>query len=148
MMVRVGFSRPKKMNPLSWAIMKVLKTNYSHTFLMFDVNTTGQQVVYHATHDGVNCLEFDKFLKTNMVMDMIVIDDLMRASEALRFCIAKLGSPYSYMTLFAVYFNIKFGDGDKALICSELAARALNVDVENIDLIDPKKLREYLNVGN
>lgn len=139
----VGFSRPKKPNIVSNIIMKFMGTKYSHTYLVFDVNSTGQRIVYQANRNGVHCLEYEHFKTVNTIIDEINVLPENR-TEALRYCISKLGKSYSFLTLLAVYFNIKFGDGTKRFICSELVARALNLQVSNLDTITPVELRQIL----
>lgn len=141
--VSVGFSRPKNSNILSNAIMKVMGTNYSHSYLVFDVRSTGQKVIYQANRKGVHCLEYGIFQESNVIIDELLVPEDTR-TEALRFCIANLGRPYSLYSLFAIYFNIKFGNGSRRFICSELVARALNLDIPNLDTITPKELRDIL----
>lgn len=139
----VGFSRPKKSNPFSSLIMKFMGTSYSHTYLLFDVNSTGQKVVYQANRHGVICLEYENFKAANVILDEIHILPENRAS-ALSFCISNLGKSYSLLAVFAILLNIKFGDGTKHFICSELVARALDLKVNNLDTITPREIREIL----
>jgi uncharacterized protein YycO len=139
----VGFSRPKKRNVLSWLIMKVMGTNYSHTYLVFDVPATGQQVVMQANRRGVHCLEYSTFKKDNIIVDEINILNSNR-NDALKFCIKHLGKSYSILTLFTIMFKIKFSDNKRRFICSELVARALKLDIPNLDTITPKEIRKIL----
>lgn len=139
----IGFSRPKKLNPLSWAIMKYMKTEFSHTYLVFTVPSTGQRVVYQANRHGVNCVSYDVFKATNIIVDEIEIVEQERQTEALRFCIDNLGNSYSMWALFAIVLNIKFGDGTKRFICSELVARALNLNIKYLDTVSPKQIKDY-----
>lgn len=143
-MYKIGFSRPKQFKFFSWAIQKVLKTKYSHTYLLFEVKSTGQKVIYQATAKGVNCLEYDSFKKDNIILDEIIITDEEGRVAALRFCIEQLGKPYSLSAVFSILFNIHFGDGQKSFICSELVARALNLPTDRPDLVTPRDIREYL----
>lgn len=142
--MKVGFSRPKKMNALSWLIMKIMGTTYSHTYLLFDVPETGQELVYQANRKGVHSIEYSTFKKDNNIIDEIFIPTENARIDALRFCITNLGQPYSFLTLISILFNIKFGDGRRYFICSELVARALKIEYKNIDKITPRDLREIL----
>lgn len=142
----IGFSRPKTYNPLSWAIMKFLGTTYSHTYIVFTVNSTGQQVVYQANRHGVNCIEYENFKKINVIIEEIPVS-LNNRTSALKFCIDHLGKSYSILTLFAILFNVKFGDGTKYFICSELVARALGIERKNIDNITPLELKTIIEKG-
>ena len=143
-MYYIGFSRPKKFKIFSWIIQKILKTNYSHTFLVFDVKSTGQKVIYQANIKGVNCLEYENFKKDNIILDEIYISNEKKQKNVLKFCISQLGKPYSVIALFAILFNIKFGDKTKSYICSELVSRALNLPLDRPDLVTPRDIREYL----
>lgn len=140
---KVGFSRPKKTKILSSLIMKFMNTNYSHTYLVFDVGSTGQKIIYQANRRGVHCLEYENFKEKNTIVDEIDVP-AGNITEALRFCISSLGKSYSLLTLFAIALNIKFGDGSKGYICSELVARALGLDVPNLDTITPLEIRTLL----
>lgn len=142
-MFKVGFSRPKKQTIFSKLIQLIQGTEYSHTFITFDVRSTGQKIIYHATHKGVNCLEYKTFQEDNIILDEIEIESEESRTEALSFCISQLGKPYSLAAIFAILLNIKFGDNTKSFICSELVARALKLDLNKLDLVTPRDIREY-----
>lgn len=141
---RIGFSHPKKFKIFSWAIQKALKINYSHTYLVFEVRSTGQKVIYQATSKGVHCLEYESFKKDNVILDEISIVNEEGRVGALSFCISQLGKSYSTVAIFSILLNIKFGDGKKTFICSELVARALKLPISRPDLVTPRDIREYL----
>lgn len=139
----VGFSKPKKSNILSSLMMKFMGSKYSHTYLVFDVKLTGQRIIYQANKHGVTCIEYENFKKKNIILNEINILEENRA-EALRFCISHLGKTYSIKTILAIALNVKFGDGTRRFICSELVARALRLEVKNIDTITPVEIHKIL----
>jgi len=149
-MMKCGFSRPKKWKPFSWAIMKVLGVNYSHAYLVFDVESTEQLVIYQANRSGVICTSFKSFAEHNTIVESIEIESKEKRTKALFFCIDKLGRPYSLLTVISIYLKKKFGinpkynDGENAFICSELVARALGINADYVDSMDPKELMELL----
>lgn len=140
---KVGFSRPKRFKLVSFIIQKFMKTKFSHTYLVFDVQSTGQKVMYHATRKGVHCLEYETFKKDNIIITEIDVP-LENRTESLRFCINHLGKAYSFITLLAILLNIRFGDGEKSFICSELVARSLNLEVKNLDTVTPLEIKNLL----
>lgn len=50
---RIGFSRHRGFAPLSWAIMAVERTNFSHVYIKFYSASMGRWLVYEATGKGV-----------------------------------------------------------------------------------------------
>lgn len=144
----VGFSRPKKFKIGSYFIRAWQGfVPYSHVYLKFENKWLGVDVVYQASHGAVNCVEYNNFISSNIVIDEFMIDmsdDSIR--QAVRSCIFLLQKPYGYLGLFKLICKKLFkieakGDGIKSLHCSELACiicpdLAINKDPDFVEPID------------
>ena len=139
------WTTPKKFHLTSWLISKFIGAKYSHTAIVFRMKETGQDIVFHATRKGVYPVLLDDFRAKNKVIESKIILGEKREKKALHFCIEHLGTKYGFSTILSILFNIKFSDGNKRLICSELVAKALDLNLENLDQIDPKELIEILD---
>lgn len=139
----IGFSAPKKFKIGAECIKLFMGTSYSHTYLKF--NRNGKTLVYHATSRGVVLVSYEEFCKYNKVIDEI---ETTNCEAAEKFCQQYLGKPYSYISLLAVLFNIKLGDGKKSFICSELVVRAFDLPFKHSDITTPEQIRDYLKVRN
>jgi len=139
----IGFSKPKKFNLFSWLIRKYQGKSYSHTFLVAKVPGVDRQVVFHATHIGVNCISYEAFHNhAEVVTEVNIPDDNL--IDALTYCIDKLGSPYSFYALIAIALKLKLNGGEKKFICSELVGRALKLDIKDYDRVTPEEIETIL----
>jgi len=137
----VGFSYPRSFKFSSWLITKVLGTKYSHTFLIF--NIFENNIVFEADRYGVRAVNLELFLKKNYVIKNKVMEDTT-AMDGLKYCLNHLGKKYSFISNFAILFGFKFKDNERKFICSELVARAIGINIKNLDLVTPKDIEYYL----
>lgn len=135
----IGFSY--NCNPFSWLIKQKLGKEYSHVFLLFEVE--GEMLVLQATRHGVHALSLQTFLQKNKIIKLIKLEDQQKIRKAYSYCVAKLGSSYGFLDIIAIALGIHYQDGEKTLICSEYVARALDFQPNKIpDLITPEDIEE------
>jgi hypothetical protein len=152
----IGFSRAKGFKLFSKFVMLFEKTNYSHVFIKVYNSEFGDYDIYQASKGMVNHVLETSFLEKNIVVQEFAVNvpevDKLSAVNFLR---TRLGKPYSFLSLAIIFlrrFGISlrsFSDGEKAYICSELAALLLNNFVLknlkcNLDLVTPKQLHYIL----
>lgn len=68
----VGFSTPKKWNPLSWAIRKLTKSEASHAWLLVDDPVFGVRMVMDAHLTGLRLIPFERFVEASTVIALAV----------------------------------------------------------------------------
>ena len=132
MKLKVGFSRPKKLSPLSWLIFKAQDWNKaSHCYLTFFDKRIQQEVVFHATWPRAQLLTKKEFLKKNIVYEELEIEldgKIKRKTWALIY--NTINKPYSFYQLLLTAFRLITGrtSSDKvdgAYICSEVVGLVL-----------------------
>lgn len=144
----VGFSRPKKWKLLSWLIMKVEKTNYSHAYIKIYAKSYDRWLIYQATGNGVFFWAEQEFnLHSQPVLEKeIVISDAAKA-ETVTWCLDQLGKEYGKTQLLGMALcklfklNKLFKNGNRQFVCSELVAMAL----EKAQVI--KNVKDQDNMG-
>lgn len=133
------------------AIMYFTKSKYSHVGIIVD------DLIYHATGDGVNVKAVPEFLKTHVFEFVFDITKYVNnPSYALGWCDGNLGKDYSESQLMAIMLKPFrqfgfFNDDDSEMICSEFVARFIQkcttMPVPNdvdLDFVDPVQLIEAL----
>jgi hypothetical protein len=96
----VGFSRPKKWNLLSWLIMKIQRTNYSHVYVKFYSNSLERELIYQASGLQVNFVGSILFYNHHLAVKEFELDVSDESHiNALRFAVDKAGTPYSIKSL-------------------------------------------------
>ncbi|MEM4379135.1 MAG: hypothetical protein QXL01_00410 [Thermoplasmatales archaeon] len=99
----VGFSKPKKANPLSNAIMWFMGTKFSHVYLAFQSNTINRTLIYQANRHGVFFIGKEKFDADNIVIDFFLIsltEDQYK--KALQKCVDLSGEQYGVAQLIGI----------------------------------------------
>lgn len=130
----VGFSKPKKANPLSNAIMWFMGTKFSHVYVAFISNSISRTLIYQANRHGCHFIGKEKFSEDNQVVEYFL---LSITEEQYRHCIQKAvdlaGTEYGTMQLIGIGLEIsmrKIGIKDAKnpipdnhrYVCSELVA--------------------------
>lgn len=155
MIIQIGFSSTKNPYlPFAWAIRKVLKTSYSHTYLKYYSEEMQQPMVFQASGLAVNLMSYDQFLTIENVykeFEISVTDDQWKLLRQ-EFC-RGLGQPYSSLqilnSLLYIAFkwhpfkNIEGWDCSK-LMETILASLGYNMP-ESPDVVTPKDVYEYLS---
>lgn len=153
----VGFSRSKSIWKIgSKIIQEVEKRDFSHVYIRYSCPTTGVEVVSQASHGYVNEVSFEIFKDQNIVVEEYELSCTRdQFKELLTFIQKNKGKDYSRMQL--VLIGIKkilhvqlneFENRDAAYICSEFAARVLQMIGEpmpkDLDFVTPSDFREII----
>lgn len=154
----IGFSKPKgKFLPIfSWLIRKFENLEFSHVYLK--ITTSYGDLVYQASGNKVNFTNYKIFCENNTIVDSFefAITEQQRR-DLLKFCIDNVGVNYSTSQIMIIALNhflkklgyrIKYKNDVKGMICSEVAARILNLmsesKFENLDTIGVADVYYYL----
>lgn len=132
-MFYVGFSSPKKKKIGSELIKWWTKSPYSHVYIRFESSKI-PSTIYHAAHNYVHFISYDRFLTQNTVYSehRIEVTEALK-SEILTHCVNLSGEKYGYSELAKLFFmdlahrmgcKLAFHDG-KGYICSELVGEVL-----------------------
>lgn len=70
--VRVGFSTPKRFNPISWIVRKMTGSKCSHAWFLYYDKDFEMQMVMEAHEIGFRLLPFDHFKKKNSIVNLFV----------------------------------------------------------------------------
>ena len=162
MEIIIGFSRAKSFWKIgSKIIAEAEKRNYSHAYIKITDPTTEVNLVYQASLGMVNLYNYDLFKEDNIVVEEYIISDVPedKAKELLTFLQKNLGKPYSKKMILLLSikkllgFEIKYTDNDTQFVCSELAARVIEIvegiklDI-NVDYVTPSDLNKLINKLN
>lgn len=136
--IGLGFSKPKgKFVPVSWLIRLVEGTKYSHAYIRVRSESLERDLIYEATGSGVYFVGSQTFESKATVIEEY---DFQVTSETkkslLQWAIDTSGKPYGRTQMLglglkrlAMVFGIKMKNiaktGNKAYVCTELAAEAL-----------------------
>jgi len=155
-LVTIILSYPKKFNLFSWAITKFLKTNYSHTALMFRDAITGEFLISESSHGYNHISTFEHWSEHNETMRAYTIkvspEDYVKIMQRINYM---LKIKYSIYNIFGIFFSKVFGiefrillDGKRGLICSEAVGFLLEVlgvkFSKRLDLVTPKDVDNKL----
>lgn len=144
-MFQVASCREKKPDLVSWLLMKVLKSDYSHVLIIQDGIT-----VWHQVGTGFASEPLEEILKTHDLPDVITVkcpDEAMARGYIKRM----VGTPYSesqYLGFIFPFLKRFFRNRHMRAICSEVVADFLKdccgcVIVEDTDYIDPVQAIAY-----
>jgi hypothetical protein len=150
MKIVIGFSKPRKMNIISFLIMKICKTSYSHTYLMYREDITKDLMIIEASHGEVHEQMYLDWIQKNMIVReyerSIKKEDY---SSFQHFINSALNKSYNKKLLIGIMIEKVFGiknnigiDNNK-FICSEFVARAFNIPYKK--WIEPKEVDLYLS---
>ena len=161
MKITIGFSKStKKFAIFGWLISWFQGTEFSHTYLRKDGESTGE-FVYQASGNMVNFMGIETFLdhsKPVVEFELEITKEAWRRTLKNKL-IKYAGRPYSIKSIIAVLlaqcFNVKskwLQDGEYAFICSEIVVEILDeMDIikkeewnKSVDLITPKDIYEKL----
>jgi hypothetical protein len=137
MIVRIGFSRHRGFAPLSWAIMLVEGTPFSHAYLKFYSASMERWLVYEATGKGVffkSLAIFDEHAETVEEYELPISEE--HRVRLMRWAVDQSGKPYGRLQIVGILamrvarkfgFTIRnlFTNGRTQFICDELVAEAL-----------------------
>jgi hypothetical protein len=162
-LVVIGFSKPKKQNLISNAIMWVIRSKFSHVYLSFYSKSLNRKLIYQGNKRGVHFLSKDRFIKDNEVVDFVTLNlTPSQYTKALQSCVDNCGEQYGFWQLIGlgiviclkrlgISVNNPFHEG---FICSEIVAKIL-IDSgylqekdfkKDIQDLTPKDLYELLKL--
>jgi hypothetical protein len=134
------YTRPKKFKLLSWLLMKIEGTKFSHVAMVFESESLERTLVYHATTKGVNFMSWELFNEQNIVVDADYVGmSPEERKQALQFCVDNAGKPYGFAEVAGIAIkrvvkkllnkDIKnpFDDGDKSYFCVEIVLRLMDI---------------------
>lgn len=157
--VRVGFSTPKRFNPISWLVRKVTGSRCSHAWFLYYSDTFDMEMVAEAHELGFRLQPYERFLEDNIVV--AVITPKFPIDNGLK-CVVReyLTTGYNWggllgMAIVALGRKLKKRWNNplrspKHVFCSEAVYRAMkwSKGYESIDedpeSVDPEELMKHL----
>lgn len=133
-MVLVGFSSPRRWNPLSALIRRVMRSRASHAWLLVEDPLFKLRLVMEAHSTGFRLISFANFVRDNKVVAVVVPahpleHGLTAAGGWLGDKFDVLGLFGIFLTLVARWFKRKAWKNpftsSRALFCSEAVVRVL-----------------------
>jgi hypothetical protein len=136
--VRVGFSRPRAFNPLSWLIMRAQRSEVSHTFLVYFDEEWGADFVLEAHELGFRLLPFARFQRENVVVGLFRTK--VDLEPGLKWAANWLGTTYDFGGLLGMAWVMlgrmlrkRFRNplqNSHSMFCSEMNVRVLQFCAE------------------
>lgn len=154
--ITIGFSKSSSKLPIfSWLIMLAQKNNFSHSYIRFNSEEFGNDIIFQASGLAINFMGTELFNKKEIIVKEFFIEISDETyNKLLRSFIDLIGQPYSLLQIFnsAIYIVCKKAPFDKFIVgwdCSKLVASILKSELgfnitEDLDVITPKDLYEYL----
>lgn len=157
MKLKIGFSKSKTNAIGSRLIQWWMGTNFSHTFLIFDLPKFQDKVIFQAVGSGLNFIAETNFLDHNDIVTNFEIEiNEDQYYILINKCILASGKNYGYLQnigdVIAKIFRLNknpFNDGTN---CSEWVAECLvTIDLEafskfvDLNLVTPKDVYNYLD---
>lgn len=160
--IRVGFSTPRRFNPISWIVRKFTGSRCSHAWFLFWNSRLKMEVVMEAHELGFRLIPYDRFKKENIVVAVLktkhpIDEGLIRVAQRY------LGTGYDFGGLIGMaivkigqWLKVKWGNpfrSPKHVFCSEAVYRAMqwSPGYENLkadaDSEDPELLMKQLEAG-
>ena len=167
MSIKVGFSRHKGFAPLSWLIMLVENTKFSHTYIKIYSDSLNRSLIYQANNAGVWFIGEPAFLNKNIEVETYTFElSNLQKTKLLQFCVDNSGKTYGKLQLIGMaivrfvkfLFNKKinnpFSNGTNQYVCSELVLKTLeeinylhNENQDTIGISDLAIIVKSLNKG-
>ena len=158
---RIGFSTPKRYNPLSALIRRVTDSETSHTWFLYYDEDFKMDVVMESHLTGFRLIPFSAFEKHHRVVSITCPE--VDLDGALAKMAMWVGSNYDFMGLLGVGFT-RLGrflkhkwknpfSGSKYMFCSEACVRVLQwagfpkADELNPDSTSPQDLLDFLRLA-
>jgi len=133
--IRIGVSTPKRWNPLSPILRRVMGTPYSHIWILLDDALFDVDMVLGTETHGFQLIPYERFLKTNNVVMVYDPDPSYHLDVGLRAVAPLIGEPYDKVGLIGMawvmlgrWLKRKVRNplaSSKALFCSESVALVL-----------------------
>lgn len=153
-----GFSRAKSPYAVgSTVIQLVEKRDFSHAYISYIDNETGVRMIAQASHGYVNLVNYDIFIKSNIIAEEYEITCTdQEYKDILKFIFENLGKKYSRTQLVWIgikkIFRMEFKkslNADVAFICSEWASRICQmakIEIKGeLDYVTPSDLQTIIS---
>jgi len=157
--VTFGFSTSRACKPFSKAIQLVEKRPYSHVYIKYIDELTGDVMIFQASHGDVNLIPESRFLENNIILeeyDMEVSDEVyLRIRKKTN---SLLGLKYSFIQILNITAQKVFQskdiklviNGNKQFICSELGLVILEEahpeTIADQDSVTPSDFNKIINI--
>jgi hypothetical protein len=162
MFTQVGFSTPKKFNPVSWLVRKLTGSRASHAFFVYHDQDFDMLMVLEAHEFGFRLIPFDSFKKKNHLVGLFT--PKISIEPGLKYVAQRyLGTMYDYggliggaVVMLGRWFKRKWRNpfrGSKNIFCSEAVYLAMQKSPgyesykEDPDSVDPQTLLKYFEDG-
>jgi hypothetical protein len=129
----LGFSTPRRFNPVSWAVRKLTKSRCSHTWLCYWDSEWNMDVVMEAHELGFRLIPFTRFKRENNVVRVVTLRQDIELG--VRWAAKHLGDAYDFGGLLGMawvllgrMFKKRFNNplqNSHAMFCSEMAVEVL-----------------------
>jgi len=133
--IRIGVSTPKRWNPLSPILRRIMRTRYSHIWVLLDDALFDMDMVLGTEKQGFQLIPYARFLAQNNVIMIYDPDPSYRLDVGLRAVAPLIGEPYDKVGLLGMawvmlcrWLKRKARNplaSSKALFCSESVALVL-----------------------
>lgn len=159
MKITFGFSKNKHCKPFSTIIQLVEKRDYSHVYIKFVDELTGDKLVFQASHGLVNIVAEEHFLKESIIVEeyemSVTLDVYLSIRKKMN---SLLGVSYGFTQLFNILLQKIFKsndlklieNGDEQFICSEIGyvilKEAYPTIVADQDNITPSSFNKLINI--
>ena len=90
----VGFSTPKRFNPVSWLVRKLTNSQCSHAWVQYYDDIFDKDMVMEAHELGFRCVPLDHFEGGNTIIKRVPVD--VDFTLGIRLLASKLGNTYDY----------------------------------------------------
>jgi hypothetical protein len=148
--IRIGVSTPKKWNPLSPILRRIMGTPYSHIWILLDDALFDVDMVLGTETHGFQLIPYERFLKANDVVMIYDPHPSYRLDVGLRAVAPLIGEAYDKVGLLGMawvmlgrWFKRKLRNplaSSKALFCSESVALVLTKsDVPEAAMLVPER---------
>jgi len=131
--IRIGVSTPRRFNPVSWLIRKIMGAEVSHTFFVYYDVDLHMDCVLEAHELGFRIIPLKRFQKRNKIFGMYRVN--VPLTDGLVWMGEWIGSAYDYTGLLGMAWVMigrllkrKFKNplnSGKAMFCSEMVLSVL-----------------------
>lgn len=162
MTTRIGFSTPKRFNPVSWLVRTITGSKVSHAFFVYHDVDFDMDMVMEAHELGFRLTPFERFKKKNQIVGLYV--PKQSVDVGLKYVAQQyLGTVYDYggligefVVMLGRWLKRKWKNplrGSKNVFCSEAICIAMQKSPgyehfeEDPDSVDPQTLMMYFDGG-
>lgn len=157
-----GFSTQKKFNLVSWLIQKIERAKYSHVYIRVYSEQAERWLVYHASRERMNFMNFDQFRdQNNIICEYLVQGNEEQNRKVLQFSVDSVALPYGRRSLLGIglsrvvksWFKKSIPNllhaGQNTLVCTELAGHCLNllggsIKMEELELMGLNDIHNHI----